>query len=103
MIPNNTIQALLKRLVLFLALLVLLALLLIVLPLCTIACSKNPISSESDTPEKPSEYYVKYDSDGLNGNGIYALCQGGILIPVIDCQMEYIIPRRQVGVNDGAQ
>ena len=47
-------------------------LLLIVLPLCTIACSKSPISSESDTPEKPSEYYVKYASDGLNGNGIYA-------------------------------
>ena len=46
--------------------------LLIVLPFYIIACSKSPNPSESDAPEKPSEYYVKYASDGLNGNGIYA-------------------------------
>lgn len=46
-------------------------LLLVLLPLCVIACSKSQSPTENDTPEKPAEYYVKYASDGLDGNGIY--------------------------------
>lgn len=50
------------------------ALLLFVLPVCFIGCSKG--TTDSDTPasqpeETPSEYYVKYASDGLGGTGIY--------------------------------
>ena len=40
-------------------------LLLIVLPLCFTACSKGSAG------DGQSEYYVKYASDGLGGNGIY--------------------------------
>ena len=47
-------------------------LLLIVLPLCTIACSKTTTENEQEVNKPESEYYVKYASDGLNGNGIYA-------------------------------
>lgn len=42
------------------------------LALCVTACSKNPIESGSSEKQTQSEYYVKYVSDGLNGNGIYA-------------------------------
>lgn len=49
-----------------------LGLLLIVLPLCIVACSKTPAESDSSEKQAESEYYVKYASDGLNGNGIYA-------------------------------
>ena len=46
----------------------LISLLLTVLPLCFTACS-----ADNETPANPqeSEYYVKYASDGLGGNGIY--------------------------------
>ena len=47
----------------------LISLLLIVLPLCFTACSKSP--ADNETPSGQSEYYVKYASDGLGGNGIY--------------------------------
>ena len=47
----------------------LISLLLIVLPLCFTACSKSP--ADNETPSRQSEYYVKYASDGLGGNGIY--------------------------------
>lgn len=46
-------------------------LLLIVLPLCIVACSKTPAESGSSEIQAESEYYVKYASDGLGGNGIY--------------------------------
>ena len=47
--------------------------LLLVLPVFTIACSKanTDIPSDNQPEESQSEYYVKYASDGLGGNGIY--------------------------------
>lgn len=45
--------------------------LLIALPLCIVACSKSPNEIEQEVNQPESEYYVKYASDGLNGNGIY--------------------------------
>ena len=48
-----------------------LCLLLIVLPLCIVACSKSPAESGFSEKQAESEYYVKYASDGLGGNGIY--------------------------------
>ena len=46
-------------------------LLLIVLQLCFTACSKSPADNETPANPQESEYYVKYASDGLGGNGIY--------------------------------
>ena len=45
--------------------------LLFAFPLCVIACSKSATESDSSEKQTDSEYYVKYASDGLNGNGIY--------------------------------
>ena len=45
--------------------------LLIVLPLYFTACSKSPVDNETTVNPQESEYYVKYASDGLGGNGIY--------------------------------
>lgn len=49
----------------------LIGLLLIALPLCFTACSKSPADNEAPVYPQESEYYVKYVSDGLGGNGIY--------------------------------
>lgn len=49
----------------------LIGLLIIVLPLCFTACSKSPADNETPVNPQESEYYVKYASDGLGGNGIY--------------------------------
>ena len=46
-------------------------LLLMALPLCIVACSKTSAESDSSEKQAESEYYVKYASDGLGGNGIY--------------------------------
>ena len=48
-----------------------LGLLLVLLPLYIVACSKTLAESDSSEKQAESEYYVKYASDGLGGNGIY--------------------------------
>lgn len=44
---------------------------LIVLSLCFTACTKGPTDHDAPINSPDPEYYVKYASDGLGGNGIY--------------------------------